>query len=127
MKIQSISDIITNSSSEIFTIYRKEDFQGIKELVDELLKLANSDKSFDDLFEIGIYATEDAREEYSKCDTTLSLEEWCLKHNEDIDLDEEKPYIEYYTVIPKIEKAMEAARKLTNLGNLFERFESYDS
>lgn len=125
MKIQSISDVITNSSSEIFPIYRGGDFKAIKELVNELLKLAGSCKTFDDLFEIKIWATEDAEEEYSKSNSTLSLEEWCLGHDEDIDIEYENPYVESYTIIAKTEEAKEAAHKLTNLDNLFEYVETY--
>lgn len=125
MKIQSISDVITNSSSEIFTIYRGGDFKAIKELVNELLKLADSNKTFDDLFYIKIQVTEDAEEEYFKSNSTLSLEEWCLGHDEDIDIEYENPYVDSYTIISKTEEAKEAARKLTNLDNLFEYVETY--
>lgn len=51
IKIQSISDIITNSSTEVFTVYRTSDKQAIKELVNAILAV-NGSYRFDDLFEL---------------------------------------------------------------------------
>lgn len=51
IKVQSISDVITNSSTEIYTIYTKNDVKTIKEIVNALLAV-NGDSTFDDLFEI---------------------------------------------------------------------------
>lgn len=49
--IQSISDIITNSSTEVYTIYTKNDVKTIKSIVNALLAV-NGDLTFDDLFDI---------------------------------------------------------------------------
>lgn len=49
--IQSISDIITNSSTEVYTIYTKNDIKTIKSIVNALLAV-NGDLTFDDLFDI---------------------------------------------------------------------------
>ena len=51
LKIQSISDVITNSSTEIYTIYTKNDIATIKSIVNALLAV-NGDSTFDDLFDI---------------------------------------------------------------------------
>lgn len=51
LKIQSISDVITNSSTEIYTIYTKNDIETIKKIVNALLAV-NGDSTFDDLFYI---------------------------------------------------------------------------
>ena len=51
LKIQSISDVITNSSTEIYTIYTKNDITTIKNIVNALLAV-NGDSTFDDLFDI---------------------------------------------------------------------------
>ena len=53
VNIQSISDIITNSSTEVYTIYSIRDKQTIKEIVNALLSV-NGDLRFDDLFNIGM-------------------------------------------------------------------------
>ena len=52
IKIQSISDIITNSSTEVFCMYSQHDKEEIKKLVNAILALSNSVVTFDDLFEI---------------------------------------------------------------------------
>ena len=49
--IQSISDIITNSSTEVYTIYTKNDIKTIKSIVNALLALFRKDKkSVSDVF-----------------------------------------------------------------------------
>ena len=52
IKIQSISDIITNSSTEVFCMYTQHDKEEIKKLVNAILALSDSAVTFDDLFEI---------------------------------------------------------------------------
>lgn len=52
IKIQSISDIITNSSTEVFCMYSQRDKEEIKKLVNAILAVGNSAVTFDDLFEI---------------------------------------------------------------------------
>lgn len=61
INIQSISDIITNSSTEVYTIYSIRDKQTIKEIVNALLSV-NGDLRFDDLFNIGMMVSEWAAE-----------------------------------------------------------------
>ena len=48
--IQSISDVITNSSSEIFQFANNK--KGVKELITLILKAANSDLTCEDLFTV---------------------------------------------------------------------------
>lgn len=50
IKIQSISDVITNSSTEAFIVINHRDLQTIKDLVNAILKI-NTDFNFDDLFD----------------------------------------------------------------------------
>lgn len=63
MKILSISDVITNSSSEVFTYYTEDSIKEIKRLVDAILKAGGSDKTCDDLFEINLTYDEEALQE----------------------------------------------------------------
>jgi hypothetical protein len=60
IKIQSISDIITNSSTEVFCMYSQRDKEEIKKLVNAILALSNSIVTFDDLFEIKMDVNWDA-------------------------------------------------------------------
>lgn len=50
--IHSTVDIITNSSSEIFILANQDTVNGIKNLVNNILRAAESSKTVDDLFEI---------------------------------------------------------------------------
>lgn len=53
-KIKSLTDVITNSSTEVFTIYNKGAINKVKEMVNSILALSDttSNLTFDDLFEI---------------------------------------------------------------------------
>lgn len=53
-KIQSISDIITNSSTEVFMVYDESAFKRIKEIVNAILESTGFEQRFDDLFEIKV-------------------------------------------------------------------------
>ena len=57
IKIQSISDIITNSSTEVFTIYDSKDIDTIKGIVNALLAV-NGNTTFDDLFDIKMHISD---------------------------------------------------------------------
>ena len=48
-KIQSISDVITNSSTEVFIVIHYSDIEAIKNVVNAILRI-DSDLKFDDLF-----------------------------------------------------------------------------
>lgn len=52
INIQSISDLITNSSTEAFVVYDKGNIEDIKNLVDSILSLLDPSKTFDDYFTI---------------------------------------------------------------------------
>lgn len=52
-KTKSITDVITNSSSEVFTIYRDGGIKTIKEIVNAIMNINPNNKyTFDDLFDI---------------------------------------------------------------------------
>lgn len=57
INIQSVSDIITNSSTEVFTMYRSSDINTIKDIVNAILAI-NSDVTFDDLFKIEMHISD---------------------------------------------------------------------
>ena len=63
MKILSVSDVITNSSSEVFTYYTESSIKEVKRLIDAILKAGGSDKTCDDLFEINLTFDEDRLQE----------------------------------------------------------------
>lgn len=52
IKIQSITDVITNSSSEIYTIIYKSDIDRIHDILEAILKTFDPDLDFDSAFTI---------------------------------------------------------------------------
>lgn len=52
INIQSISDLITNSSTEAFVVYDAGNIEDIKNLVNAILSLLDPSKTFDDYFTI---------------------------------------------------------------------------
>lgn len=94
INIQSISDVITNSSTEIYTVYTKDDIKTIKRVVDALLAV-NGDSTFDDLFDIGLiindsvfeylwYDSSELQEEYPNKEEFYEYLETC-DNQEDLD------------------------------------------
>ena len=51
--INSITDVITNSSTSVFVVHKESDIDSIKELVNAILSI-NGNYTFDDLFEISL-------------------------------------------------------------------------
>lgn len=54
IKAHSIVDVITNSSTVIYTQAKEGSIETVKEIINSLLKLGGSDKTADDLFNIEI-------------------------------------------------------------------------
>lgn len=147
--IQSISDIITNSSTEVYTIYTKNDIKTIKSIVNALLAV-NGDLTFDDLFDIELlindsvfeYLWNDSTElqkEYPNEDDFNKYLETCtnqkdLDRFEDIWYDTRWDcYISFYdgysvTLKPgieKTEKLEQAIRAIHTLDSIFDHEVSY--
>ena len=59
IKIQSISDVITNSSTEVFVVYDSTNINSIKRIVDSILAIDGS-YTFDDLFTLKMIVSEHA-------------------------------------------------------------------
>lgn len=128
LKIQSVSDIITNSSTEVFMVYDDNALKQIKELVNAMLSLNENNKyTFDDLFIIEPYLnTEEFLDEYPEY-KGLSYEQLLQKAYK---IDEENycdgyPYVSGYTVEAKDPKNAEIAEKLSKLDKIFETYATY--
>lgn len=126
VKIQSISDIITNSSSEVFVIYDQNGIDAIKTLVNSLLRIANSKYIFDDLFDIQ-FVWDDIAEEYYNDNggfksTGQTFEEYrqCLQ-DERLRYMEGAPVIIGIKVTPKLNtsECKEAADILSTIDSIF--------
>ncbi len=123
---QSISDIITNSSSEIFTIYNESTIEDVKTLVNSILKAGGSHYEFDDLFEAKLAIDKDIAEEDYECSEDkelMPLEEFIINHDKHcVESGEGCLYTRGIKVIPKDldnTKSYFAAGYLSELGNIF--------
>lgn len=147
--IQSISDIITNSSTEVYTIYTKNDIKTIKSIVDALLSV-NGDLTFDDLFDIKLfindsvfeYLWEDSSElqqEYPNSEDFYKYLETC-ENQKDLDRFEDlwydtrwdcySSFYDGYSVtlkpgIEKTEKLEQAIKAIHTLDSIFDHEVSY--
>lgn len=117
MKIINISDVITNSSSEVFCVFDKYTFDRIKKTVNKILESFNVDSKFDDLFELVPKFDEDILEDTPE----LTLEE-AMSHDNDC---QGYPYIIGYDIISKTEKYKKLAEVLSDLQNIFNYEEFY--
>jgi len=61
--MHSVIDLITNSSTEIFT-YSENSLEPAKELINEILKLQGVDKTCDDVFDLSIQFDEYGLDQY---------------------------------------------------------------
>ena len=59
IKVQSISDLITNSSTEVFVVYDSTNIDSIKNVVNAILAI-DSSYTFDDLFTLKMIVSERA-------------------------------------------------------------------
>lgn len=127
VKIQSISDIITNSSSEVFVIYDQNGIDTIKDIVNSILKLAKSEYSCDDLFDIQLVWDDIVEQYYNDAGgfegTGKTFEEYC-QDTQDVHLyyREGCPIIEGIKITPKLDtqECKEAADTLSLIDKIFE-------
>lgn len=127
IKIQSVSDIITNSSSEVFMVYNNESFKDIKELVNAILNINKDNKyTFDDLFEIKAVLDEeyflDSYPEYEGMTDDELLEK---ARRIDEDKYEGYPFVCGYEVTAKKTENEEVAGILSKIDRIFETYVSY--
>jgi hypothetical protein len=67
MKIQSISDIITNSSTEVFIVYGSNNINTIKDIVNSILSI-DGNYTFDDLFTIKMTVSDSVEDVFDNCE-----------------------------------------------------------
>lgn len=65
MKINSMTDVITNSSTSVFVVYAESNIDSIKELVNSILAI-DGRYTFDDLFNISLEFNYDIIERYAE-------------------------------------------------------------
>lgn len=130
MKIQSISDIITNSSSEVFTIYSEESLKAVKELVNSILELAGDRYNFDDYFDIDFAIDssriDDMKDLHPEITDEAELKKMVLEeYNHSIESGEGSWGVEGIIVTAKDPKCKKAAELIANIENIFDHEEMY--
>jgi hypothetical protein len=123
-KIQSVSDIITNSSTEVFMVYNESAFKSIRELVNAILETTGVEYRFDDLFDIKAVVDDAFIEDYPEY-ASMSEEEMvqkALKFDEDND---GWPYVNSYKVTAKNPKDEKLAKVLSHIDSIFETYSRY--
>ena len=101
IKLQSVSDVITNSSTEIYTVCTEYTLDRLKDIVNSILEISGSSLKADDLF------TFELEEE-----TTNYYSDFCDRG---------------YKVIPKKETYTKAAKYLSDIMEIFEQDVCYNS
>lgn len=128
LQIQSVSDIITNSSTEVFMIYSKDSLQQIKSLVNAILSLADCKETFDDLFiikpKIETEELFNSHPEYKNL-SSEELHEQALKYDAWKRWDNPWPTVYGYEVIAKDIKNDNVAAKLSNIDEIFGTYGQY--
>ena len=76
--LQSFNDVVTNSSMEVYQEATDYTVSSIKKIIDTILKIAQSDKKCDDLFDVFIDYNEMLEEYFEKIEDSCKDEE--LKH-----------------------------------------------
>lgn len=128
LKVQTVSDIITNSSSEVFMVYDDKCINNIKELVNAILSINNTDVTFDDLFECKI--SFDKERLLDDCPEYIDLTEEELlrkaKEHDDNDYDS-WPYINGVSITAKKndKKVKDAAIVLSKIDEIFDSYAKY--
>ena len=133
IKIQSISDIITNSSTEVYITYYGCDKTAIINLVNAILAI-NGDGCFEDYFEFEWIPNKDyLRDLWEDEKIETPFEVWLKTLTEDDLFDtfqraydyEERNYVEGYRIIPKDPKNKHAADLIAGLDSIFTHDISY--
>lgn len=149
IKIQSMTDVITNSSTSVFTIYTKNDIKTIKSIVNALLAI-NGDSTFDDLFDIELLINNsvfedlwdgsiELQKEYPNADDFNKYLKTCTNQNDldrfeniwwDTRYDFYMSFYDGYSVtlkpgIEKTEKLEQAIRAIQILDSIFDHDVSY--
>lgn len=80
IKVHSIVDVITNSSTVIYTQADEGTIKSVKELINALLAIGKSELTADDLFEFSLDDDEESHSDYGYNDVNLIVS--CKSDNE---------------------------------------------
>ena len=130
-KIQSISDVITNSSTEVYITYYPSDKNAIINVVNAILAI-NGEGKFEDYFEFEWFPNEDLLyDKWVDDEIKIPFEQWVESLSEDYLFEEYerwencRNFIEGYSITAKDPKNSKAADLLTSLDSIFTTDISY--
>lgn len=131
IKIQSISDVITNSSTEVYITYYPSDKNAIINVVNAILAI-NGEGKFEDYFEFKwIPNTDFLYEKWEEDKIEIPFEQWVESLPESFLFSEYQRwddchnFIEGYSITAKDPKNSKAADLLTSLDSIFTTDISY--
>ena len=131
IKIQSISDVITNSSTEVYITYYPSDKNAIINIVNAILAI-NGEGKFEDYFEFKwILNTDFLYEKWEEDGIEIPFEQWVESLPESFLFsnyerwDNCYNFIEGYSITAKDPKNSKAADLLTSLDSIFTTDVSY--
>lgn len=117
--INSITDVITNSSTSVFVVYDEGNIKTIKELVNSILEISG-EYTFDDLFDIQMIVNEEAIENFFDKDEITQED---INKYQDIYWNSDDPYLsqpfEGIKVTPKKDISEKAAKLIERIDNIF--------
>ena len=117
MKILSISDVITNSSSEVFCMFDEDSDKRLWNLLSCILETFEIKEPVNEVFNISYELSFSAEEDNIK-DAKEALKERCGYNGQ--------PYITQYVITAKDPKYDKLCRVLSNLDCLFDYEEVYN-
>ena len=130
-KIQSISDVITNSSTEVYITYYPADKGAIIDIVNAVLAI-NGGGKFEDYFEFTWIPNEDfLYDKWVDDEIKIPFEQWVESLPESFLFseyerwDDCRNFIEGYSITAKDPKNSKAADLLTSLDSIFTTDVSY--
>lgn len=125
IKIQSISDVVTNSSTEVYIRYYQCDKDAIINLVNAILAI-NGNGKFEDYFNFEWVSNEDLLYcKWQDREIEISFEEWIKTLSEDDLFDEYESwnsilnFVEGYVITAKNPNNEQAAQLLSTLDTIF--------
>ena len=131
IKIQSISDVITNSSTEVYITYYPSDKNAIINIVNAILAI-NGEGKFEDYFEFKWIPNDDfLYEKWKEDEIETPFEQWVESLPESFLFSEYerwnecRNFIEGYLITAKDPKNSKAANLLTSLDSIFTTDVSY--
>lgn len=126
--LQSFNDIVTNSSMEVYQEATDYTVNSIKEIIDTILKIAQSDKKCDDLFTITIDYDEMYDEYFDRyigyLDNYIKDESFIAEVNKIYEENDSKTHEEIYNIF--VSKGFVTEGKLISFDEFLNTYETFN-